>query len=118
MGMGSWTSPCEGVGFPPEHVLTETEINLSSDLDVRLKEAISKRDRLLSDSARISGRKDAADNALREVETEIRSKKLDPDTLDQTIASLEEAYAAEVTSLEEAVDRSRQELTPYMEPTR
>ena len=103
---------------PTEHVLTRTEINLSSELDVRLKEAISNRDRLVSDSARISGRKDAADNALREVEAEIRSKKLDPDTLDQTIAALEDAYATEVATLEEAVDRSRKELTPYMEPTR
>lgn len=91
---------------------------MSIDLDTRLKEAIAKRDRLSSDAARIAGRKDAAERALRDIEAEIRAKNLDPETLDHTIQKLEAAYAQEVSSLEEAVEKARQELTPFMEPSR
>lgn len=91
---------------------------MSTELDTRLKEAIAKRDRLSSDAQRIAGRKDAAERALQEIEAEIRGKKLDPDTLDQTIEKLEVAYAQEVAILEEAVDKARQDLTPFMETPR
>lgn len=91
---------------------------MSTELDTRLKDAIAKRDRLASDAARIAGRKDAAERSLLEIETEIRAKKLDPNTLDETIEKLEAAYALEVSTLEEAVDKAREELTPFMEPTR
>lgn len=90
---------------------------MSTELDTRLKEAIAKRDRLSSDAARIAGRRDAAERALLDIENEIRAKNLDPDLLDQTIAKLESAYAQEVLTLEEAVDKARQELNPFMEPS-
>lgn len=91
---------------------------MSAELDLRLKEALSKRDKLTSDVARILGRKEAADRNLQEIEAEIRAKNLDPDTLDQTIAKLEDAYSQEVLSLEEAVSKARQELTPFMDAAR
>lgn len=91
---------------------------MSEELDTRLKAALVKRDRLTTDVARIAGRKEAADRTLQEVESEIRSKKLDPDTLDETILKLESAYLQEVTSLEDAVEKARLELTPYLELTR
>lgn len=90
---------------------------MSTELDTRLKEAIAKRDRLSSDAARIAGRRDAAERALLDIENEIRAKNLDPDLLDQTIAKLESAYAQEVLTLEEAVDKARRELNPFMEPS-
>lgn len=91
---------------------------MSEELDARLKAALVKRDRLTTDAARISGRKEAADRTLQEVEAEIRSKKLDPDTLDETLLKLETAYLQEVTTLEAAVEQARLELNPYMDITR
>ena len=87
----------------------------SNELDTRLKTAVALRDRLAAESQRIAGRKEAADKALADVEAEIRSKNLDPDTLDQTLATLNAAYEQAVTSFEGALAAARESLAPYME---
>lgn len=88
-----------------------------SDLDERLKKALAKRDRLSAEAQRIQGRKDAADKALSTVEDEIRSKNLDPDTLQTTLDTLGAAYEKEVSSFESALTTTHTALSPYLENT-
>ena len=84
-------------------------------LELRLQTALALRDRLSQESQRIAGRKEAADRALEKVEAEIRGRKLDPATLEQTISTLEIAYAQEVSSFEAIVKKAQEALSPYME---
>lgn len=86
-----------------------------SDLDTRLTKAINLRNRLSAESQRIAGRKEAAEKALADVESEIRSKKLDPDTLDETLTMLTEAYEKAVAEFEADVAKAQESLSPYME---
>lgn len=86
-----------------------------SDLDKRLDQAVSRRDKLAAEAQRIAGRKEAAERALAEVEDEIRAKNLDPDTLEETIRKLEAAYEQEVEAFEKGVESARLELSPYTE---
>ena len=86
-----------------------------SDLDARLTAAITLRNRLSAESQRIAGRKEAAEKALADVEAEIRSKNLDPDTLDETLVKLTEAYEKAVEAFEADVSKAKESLAPYME---
>jgi len=86
-----------------------------SDLDDRLTAAITLRNRLSAESQRIAGRKEAAEKALAEVESEIRSKNLDPDSLDETLVKLTEAYEKAVEAFEADVEKAKESLSPYME---
>ena len=86
-----------------------------SDLDSRLKDALALRDRLGNDAQRIQGRKEAADKALKNVEDEIRSKNLSPDTLQDTLDALNTAYTKEVASFEAALVEAQTALSPYLE---
>ena len=86
-----------------------------SDLDERLKKGLALRDRLIAESQRVQGRKDAADKALAAVEDEIRSKNLSPDTLQDSLDSLVVAYEKEVASFEAALVTAQTALSPYLE---
>jgi len=86
-----------------------------SDLDTRLTNAIELRDRLSAESQRIAGRKEAAEKTLSDVESEIRSKNLDPDALDETLTMLTEAYEKAVETFESDVSKAQEALAPYME---
>ena len=86
-------------------------------LDERLDKALALRDRLSAESQRIAGRKEAADKALATVEAEIRSKNLDPDTLDQTLEKLTSAYEAAIQTFEDDLVAAETALTPFMENT-
>lgn len=87
---------------------------MSADLDARLRRAVENRDKLASEIQRIEGKKEAAQKALLEIETEIRSKGLDPDNLEKIVADLKSAYESEVLKLETGVSRTRELLTPYL----
>ena len=86
-----------------------------SDLDSRLNDALALRDRLSKETQRIQGRKEASEKALRDVEEEIRSKNLDPDTLDATLETLNAAYEKEVASFEASLASAQTALSPYLE---
>ncbi len=86
-----------------------------SDLDSRLEMAVKKRDRLAGASQRIAGKKEAAEKALADVDAEIRSKNLDPDTLDATLTKLTNAYEQSVETFEADVAKAEQALSPFME---
>lgn len=87
----------------------------TDELDKRLDAAIKTRDRLSSEAQRIAGRKEAAEKALADLEDEIRSKNLDPDQLDATLAKLEAAYEEAVNKFAEDVEAAKEALAPYME---
>jgi hypothetical protein len=86
-----------------------------SDLDDRLNKAVILRDRLAGEAQRIAGRKEAAEKALKEVEDEIRSKNLDPDTLDATLTTLTEAYETSVAAFIDEVAKAKEALSPFTE---
>jgi len=90
---------------------------MASDLDKRLQSAVVERDRLAAETQRIAGRKQAADESLEVVKSEIRGKNLDPDSLDETIERLELAYSDAVIKFEADVKAARNALTPYLETT-
>lgn len=85
------------------------------DLDARLTQALAERDRLTSLAQKIQGRKEAAAKSLEDLKAEILSKNLDPETLDETIQKLEEAYEQAVSNLEQEVKSARDSLSPYLE---
>ena len=86
-----------------------------SDLDSRLKVALKNRDRLAGAAQRIAGKKEAAEKALADVDAEIRSKNLDPDTLDATVTKLSDAYEQAVEAFEADVAKAEEALSPFME---
>jgi chromosome segregation ATPase len=85
------------------------------NLDERLEAAVAARDRLAAEAQRLAGRKEAAEKAVRDLEVEIREKKLDPDTLDDTVEQLEAAYRSAVETLEREVEAAQKALSPYLE---
>jgi chromosome segregation ATPase len=91
---------------------------MSQDLDARLTQALAERDRLSSLAQKIQGRKEAAAKSLEDLKGEILAKNLDPETLDETLVKLEEAYTQAVINLEQEVKSARESLTPYLEKIR
>lgn len=85
------------------------------NLDERLEAAVAKRDKLAAEAQRLAGRKEAAEKQVLDLEAEIREKKLDPDSLDETVAQLEAAFRAAVETLEREVEAAQQALSPYLE---
>lgn len=87
---------------------------MDTDLDTRLKQAVLKRDNLAAETQRVQGKKEAADTNLKAVEAEVRKANLDPDTLDDTIAQLGDAYQIAVTTLETDLSLAEKALDPYL----
>lgn len=85
------------------------------DLDSRLAAAIKTRDRLAGEAQRIAGRKEASEKALADVEADIRSKNLDPSTLDATLTKLTSAYEQSVESFVADVAKAEEALSPFTE---
>ena len=88
---------------------------MAEDLDVRLEKAVAERDRLAAEAQSITGRQEAAENALASVRKEISDLNLDPDNLEGTIETLESAYEEAVVDLEKGINRARESLKPFME---
>jgi chromosome segregation ATPase len=83
------------------------------ELDARLKQAISTRDRLAEEVNKIEARRELAQKNLADVEAEIRAKGIDPDQIDEKVRELEEAYAAALTKFEAELDDLDNALAPY-----
>ena len=88
---------------------------MTQDLDDRLRVNLSLRDRLSAEAQKISGKKEAAEQALAAVRKEILDKKIDPDALDETIEKLEAAYEQAVNAFEAEVLAAKEALKPYTE---
>lgn len=86
-----------------------------AELDRRLNVAVATRNKLAADAQRIAGRKEAAEKSLADLESEIRSKNLDPNTLESSLSALIQAYETELASFEEACRKAEKDLAPYLE---
>ena len=83
--------------------------------DNRLQNALSRRDKLQTLLQRLQGRLDAAQAAKKEVEDEIRSKKIEPENLENVISKLEGAKDNLLTQLETKLTDAETALKPYLE---
>jgi chromosome segregation ATPase len=79
----------------------------------RLKAATELSEKLQSKVQRISGLKEAAENNLSEVEEEIRSNNLDPDTLPETLDKLREALEASLEKFEADLASAQEALSKF-----
>lgn len=83
-------------------------------IDQRLDQAIKRRDALRAEAQRVQGRQEAAKAALEKIETEIRSKGIEPDKLDAVIAKLETKLEDLVSDLEQQIVASAEALKPFL----
>lgn len=83
------------------------------DLDARLTEATRKRDALDAECKRIEGRLEAARSSLATLEKECRDRGLDPDRLDEAIATLESRFQTLVAGLETDLAAASAALAPF-----
>jgi predicted nuclease with TOPRIM domain len=85
-----------------------------SDLDQRLDTLIQKRKKLQIEIERLRGRKEQAQENLKAIEEECRSKKIDPNNIDDTIQQLETKYEKLILDLESDVANAEQALSPFV----
>ena len=85
------------------------------DLRRRLDAAVTRRDTVEQNKQRVQGRLDSARETLSQVEEECRSRKVDPDRLDEAIQKLTQRCADEVERLEQQVANAERDLAPYVE---
>lgn len=87
---------------------------MPTDLDLRLKEAVRRRDAVADNVKRIEGRLEAAKQALAEAERECRDRSIDPDKIDDHLSKLETRYAELVSTLERDVAAAESAIAPYL----
>ena len=85
-----------------------------SDLDVRLSQAVAKRDSAAKEVQRLQGKQEAAKASLSAVEEECRSKGVEPENIDSTIKGLEDRYRKMVEDLERDVAAAEAALAPFI----
>ena len=86
-----------------------------SDRQDRLSKAIARRDSVERDTQRLQGRLEAAREEVGKIETECRSKGLDPAKLDASIDKLQQRYEKAVTDLESQVAAAEKALGPFLQ---
>lgn len=85
-----------------------------SDLDQELEQVLKRRKTLAAEIERLKGRREQADATKKSLEEECRSKKIDPDKIDETLTKLEDTYSAIVEELKRDTEAAEQALTPYV----
>ena len=85
------------------------------EIEKRLEKAIEAREKLAGEVKIITGKKQAAESALEEIEQEIREANLDPETLGETLKTLEEALLYSIQDFELKLQKAQDSLTPFME---
>ncbi len=83
----------------------------------RLDLAIKARDDLAGKKQRIEGRLEAAKKALGEVETECRTRGIEPADLDKTISQMDERYRVEIEALEQGIAAADAAIAPFLKET-
>ena len=86
-----------------------------STMEERLDKAVKLREQLSSELQRMLGKKQAAEQSLQEVEQEIRNAKLDPNTLDDTLVKLEQAFTNALEDFETQLTQAQDLMSKYME---
>lgn len=83
------------------------------DLSQRLEAASKRRDTLAAECRRIEGKLEAAEESLRAVEAECRSKGIDPDSIDAVIEKLDTKLESLVSQLEIDIAKAEKALAPF-----
>lgn len=83
-------------------------------LDQRYAEALRRRTDLSAQIERIRGKKEAAEANLKAAEDACRSRKVDPDNIDEVIGKLETKYEQLVQSLEADLDQLEEQIAPFL----
>ena len=87
---------------------------MTQTLDIRLEQAVQRRNELVSEKAKLEGRLEAAREDLASVEAECREKGVEPDDLDSTITKLTTRLETLVSKLEAEVSAADEALTPFL----
>lgn len=74
---------------------------------------IQRRTQLAQELERLKGRKDQAERALKEIEAECRSKKIDPDKIDAVLEEMWARYRRMVPELEADIASCASKLAKY-----
>lgn len=85
-----------------------------TELDKRLEKAVAERSRLSKEVERLQVRREEAEKNLQAVEEECRSKKVDPDRIDEVIEQLETKYREHVEEIESKNQDLQTQLKPYL----
>lgn len=80
----------------------------------RLEKALKKRDSVIAEKQRIQGRLESAEQALSDVEAQIKQKKIDPEKIGAAIEKLQKSYETLVGKIEEEVAEAEEALAPYL----
>lgn len=83
-------------------------------LDQRLESALRRRTELLAQMERLKGKKEAAQANLKAAEEACRSRKIDPNDIDNTILKLEKKYTALVEELETGIETLATQIAPFL----
>jgi len=85
-----------------------------ADAKTRIEAALKRRDDLQAQKERAVGRLEESEKNLEAIRTELRSKSVDPDRLDDTIQKLEEALAASLAEFESQLSEAEKSIKPFV----
>lgn len=85
-----------------------------ADVKTRIEAALKRRDDLQAQKERAVGRLEESEKNLEAIRTELRSKSVDPDRLDDTIQKLEEALAASLAEFESQLSEAEKSIKPFV----
>lgn len=84
------------------------------NLHDKFEEILARRNRVSETLERLKGRKEQAEEALRQVEEECRAKSIDPNQIDEVIRQLELKYAGLINELEQETKKAEEALGPFL----
>lgn len=88
-----------------------------SNLDQQLEDVIRRRKKVTETLERLRGRKEQAEANLAAVEEECRSKKIDPEKIDDIIQQLEGKYRDLVEELTKDIEEAERKVQPFVTGT-
>jgi len=86
---------------------------MAENLDQRLEAVLQRRTTVLAKVQRVRGKLEASEQAVKDIESECRSKGVEPDQLDSTIETLTTRYQKSVEQLEQEVEEAEKALAPF-----
>jgi chromosome segregation ATPase len=87
---------------------------MSENLDKELDQIVERRKKVAEALERLKGRKEQAESNLAAVEEECRTKKIDPEKIDEIIEQLEGKYRTLVEELEKDTEEAERALAPFV----
>jgi len=87
---------------------------MSTELDQKLEDVVRRRKKVAETVERLKGRKEQAEANLAAVEEECRSKKIDPEKIDDVIEQLESKYQSVVEELVKDVAEAERRIEPFV----